>query len=146
VNRKLNDKCPACDRNGLPAVDKNKEQRRRCSLCRAEEPRPQDRTVYLACVSGVTFVEGKGAFLSGFWSAHPYLSRKEADTDLAAYAAAATERWAKADRRCTTEPMTVDWYSGTVLYTNSGPEFLFIQEKLMDCSAILPRGRTSTDE
>jgi len=144
VNRKLHDRCPACDRNGLP-LSANNGARRHCTLCSAEEPRRQDRVVYLACVSGVTFVDGKGAFLSGSWWVTPYLSRREAEDDLRAYVDRTTRRWAEAGRPCTTEPLTVDGHSGKALYMNSGPEFVFVREKLMDCSALLTDNRLSTE-
>lgn len=140
MNRRTKDRCPACNRNGLVVEDKHKEQRRRCSLCYQEEPRPTDRIVHLACVSDVHFVEGKGVFLGGGWFVTPFASRKEAQGYLDAYVADVVRRWGVTGRVCKTEPLTASGHAGTGIYTNSGPQIVFIQEKIMDCSAILRSG------
>lgn len=131
MNAKKFKECPSCARKGVPVSGTDK-----CRFCGFVPLRPDERYVYLACVSGVLFVDGKGAFLDGHWSAQPFLSRKEAEAYLDAYIESTVKQWAPTGHPVSARPETVDRYAGRVLYTNSGPLFLFVSETRMDCSAL----------
>ncbi len=137
LNRKLRDRCPACDRNGLVEGG----VRRRCTFCFKDEPRSCDRVLYTVCCGEPHFVQGKGWFLRG-WRPYsePMFGRDRALRRLAEMVAkeAAAENWHPSVKKpFATEPLTIDGKAGAVVYTNGGPEFYFVSEQVVDCSAIL---------
>lgn len=133
------DRCPHCDRNGLRRDAGG--GRRRCELCHKEELRPQDRVLYSACGGEPDFIPGKGWFLRDAGWAKPFFSRTEAEEYLAAAVAraASAKDYKHIQGPFKTEPVTVQGHTGTVVYTNGGPEFYYIAESVVDCSAVLDR-------
>lgn len=138
MNRKLRDRCPACDRNGL--MQEAGRVRRRCQFCFKEELRSCDRVLYSVCYATPHYVEGKGWYMEGWSPSHPTFSRKDAEAKLAEAVAkeAAAEGWHPSVKRpFTTESLTIDGKSGTVVYANGGPVFYFLDERVVDVSEIL---------
>ena len=75
------DRCPKCDRNGLPKAESG---RRRCRFCFAASPGPADRALYLACTSDLAYLDKDGGryHLDGHWDVRPFFSRREAEAYL----------------------------------------------------------------